>query len=145
MRDIVLSYEKDDPAQVLKRLRFFNSTDSNQTCPYEDVAGVLREWGTPRAKVNRSYIVQEGGIDLVFTLYGILTKIHWDELNRGSLHDLLGCLTILWNICETYDTRMLIHQRGAFDLMVKSLAHPVDRILFRTSIFPDMVIGCISK
>ena len=145
MRDIVLSYEKDDPAHVVGRLRSYYSTNSDQKCPHEAVAGLLREWGTPRENVNRSYIVQEGGIDLVLRLYGILTKIHWVELIRGSLQDLIGCLAILWNICATYDVRLLIDQRGGFDLMVKSLVHPVNRMLFGASRFPKMVIGCISK
>ena len=66
IRDIVLSYEKDDPAHVLRRLRSFNSSDSNQNCPHQDVADLINKWGTPRAKVNRSYIFQDRGIDLVF-------------------------------------------------------------------------------
>ena len=142
IRDIVLSYEKDDPAHVLRRLRSINSSDSNQNCPHEDVADLIK------ADVNRSYIVQEGGIDLVLKLYRILTKIHWVELNRGSLDDLLGCLIIMWNISfNTYGGRLLIERSGSFDLVLKSLSHSsvLQKVDRATSQFADMVIGCISK
>ena len=147
IRDIVLSYEKDDTAQLLFAAGYTNN--SKPACPYGDVVDLLGKWGTPRGKVNRRYVVQEGGIDLVLRLYGILTEMHWDELSMSSLQDLLGCLAILWNFCETYDARLLIVQRGGFDLMVKFLAHPsvlrsINYSRTRGGVV-DKLVGCIAK
>ena len=148
IRDIVLSYEKDDSAQLLSAAGYMSN--SKLGCPHGDVADLLGKWGTPRAKANRSYVVQEGGIDLVLKLYEILmTKIHWDELNMDSLHDLYGCLRIMWNFCETYDARLLIVHSGGFDLMAKSLSQPsvlrnINYSETRGGVV-DKLVGCIAK
>ena len=146
IRDIVLSYEKDDPAHVLSMLRSPDASESSLA--HSDVSSLLGKWGTPKVEVIRKYIIQEGGIDLVLKLYGTLTKIHWHELNIGSLDDLNGCLRIMWNFCETYDVSLFIDQRGGFDLMVKSLSHPSvlhqNEYTTGVSSFAAMLVGCIS-
>ena len=120
--------------------------DVSEPYPRHDaVACLFAGWGTPRTEVNRKYFVQEEGIELVLRLYAALTDTDWHELNSGSLRDLLGCLAILWNFCETRDTRLFIDQRGGFDLMVKSLSRASVLRGNETSTFADRLIGCISK
>lgn len=74
-------------------------------------------------EANRQFLVQEDIIDNTLRLYCLLLQTSYN--NRDSfLQDLeISCLSLLWNFAETRQARMLVAQRGGFELMMKSLLY----------------------
>ena len=108
----------------------------------------LVQWESPRAEVNRQYIIQENGIDHTVHLLSLLQTVPWERRHQ-LLKDLeVSCVSLLWNIGETAYVRHMVVERGGFVMLVKSLLTYTDENFIDNysihDIF-DQALGGVSK
>lgn len=99
----------------------------------------------PTVEANRQFLIQEEIIDNILQLYRLLSETPYHERN-SFLQDLeISCLSLLWNFAETREARVLVAQRGGFELMMQSLvSHPGKTEYSMYDLF-DHSVGCVSK
>lgn len=101
-------------------------------------------------EANRQFLVQEEIIDNTLRLYCLLRSSPYNGRDH-FLQDLeISCLTLLWNFAETREARLLVAQRGGFNLMMESLVCRPETfceklgVEYKYDLFEHSV-GCISK
>ena len=102
-------------------------------------------------EANRQFLVQEEIIDKTLRLYHLLSQTPYSD-RELFLQDLeISCLSLLWNFAETREARVLVAQRGGFELMMKSLVYRPEKSYDKSGVEYNMYdlfdhsVGCVSK
>ena len=81
-------------------------------------------WGDKKELVTRVYFQQEGGLDLLMEVYGILVIKEWGHLGiKKAIHIYLEnmCCRAIWNYSEAFSHRRQIVKMGGMEMFIKTL------------------------
>ena len=90
----------------------------------EDLAYVyFGTFGEAGPTVNRLYFMQANGICLLVELLTLAQKVAWPERLAHMKWVELGCLQVLWSICESREFGEVVCMHSGLECCVKALSH----------------------
>ena len=78
-------------------------------------------WLDAKKYTNKLHFVNEGGLEIMMELYGLLHRESWGRCLLKMKYLEYGILRVLWNLSETFPLRRAIIRLGGLELCMQSL------------------------
>ncbi len=122
MNSVVELLEEETPAAHTSRRVLDLIISGYQACIMENLAFKrFSPWVSPVVQVNKLYFLQEGGLELLLKLFGLVLNVPWPVSPREFKYVEHICMTVVSNLASSLELRRLIVNHGIILMCLQSL------------------------